>query len=123
MNKFTLAVFALIAVVGAGCTPIQGERFWWNDQEQAKLPNDFQLPDWPPETPIAAGETIFVAKQYPQDEVEKARAEEQRQIAAGIPRCGVPDPYADPVPVKVAPYADSGTVDDVDAGGAAANAP
>jgi hypothetical protein len=107
MRKLCYAFAALAAFFAAGCSPVPGERFWWNDQEQTKLPSDFTLPDWPPETPLAAGEVIYVDKQYPTDEVARARAEEQKQIAAGIPRCGVPDPSANPVPVRVAPWGDS----------------
>jgi hypothetical protein len=105
MRKIFLGA-ALALGLGAGCSPIEGERFWWNDQEQAKLPNDYQLPAWPPETPLAPDEVIYVAKEYPADEVHRAEAEEQKQIGNGIPRVGVPDPFADPVPVTVAPWSD-----------------
>ena len=100
------AILALAALAASApaCSPIQGERFWWNDQEQSKLEPTYELPEWPAETPLPAGETPFVDKKFKPDEVERARAQERRQISAGIPRCGVPDPLANPVPVKVAQW-------------------
>ncbi|GHS93156.1 hypothetical protein FACS1894139_01940 [Planctomycetales bacterium] len=95
-----------LAIVGTltGCTPIQGERFWWDDQKQAKLATDFTMPDWPPETPLTPDEKIFVDKQYRADEPERAKKEELGQVAAGIPRAGIPDPYADPQHLPVAQW-------------------
>lgn len=97
-------VLAALAALAPACSPIQGERFWWNDQEQSKLEPTYELPEWPAETPLPAGEAPFVDKKFKPDEVERARAQERRQISAGIPRCGVPDPLANPVPVKVAQW-------------------
>lgn len=100
----TIICALTLAGLAVGCSPIQGERFWWNDQEQSKLEPTYELPEWPAETPLPAGEAPFVDKKFKPDEVERARAQEHRQIAAGIPRCGVPDPLANPVPVKVAQW-------------------
>ena len=96
----------LAAAAAAGCSPIEGERFWWNDQEQKKLESSYELPEWPAETPVAKGESLFVDKKFKPDEIERARAQEKRQIDAGIPRCGVPDPNANPVKAKVAVWGD-----------------
>jgi len=105
MRRIILAV-AVLALM-AGCSAIKGERFWWNDQQQTKLDNNYELPEWPAETPVPQGERLYVDKKFKPNEVERARAQEKKQIAAGIPRCGVPDPNLNPVPVKVAKWGDT----------------
>lgn len=102
--RFLIMTLILTAVAAAGCSAIKGERFWWNDQKQTKLDNNYELPEWPAETPLSPGETPYVDKKFHSDEVERARRQEQKQIAAGIPRCGVADPLANPVKVKVAQW-------------------
>lgn len=42
---FLLVVLVLSAVFAvAGCGRIDGPRFWWDDRNQTKLPDSFQLP-------------------------------------------------------------------------------
>lgn len=109
-----ILIIILLAII-AGCTPIKGERFWWNDQKQAKLESDYELADWPAETPLKDGEKPYVDRKFPRDEVKRAQQQEKKQITAGVPRCGVPDPLANPVPVKVAQWVDVNNMEDAPA--------
>lgn len=106
--KFLFLAIAAV-VLAMGCSPVKGERFWWNDQQQQKLDNNYELPEWPAETPLIKGEKPFVDKKFKPNEVERAQAQEKKQITAGIPRCGVPDPMLNPVPVKVAKWGGDNT--------------
>ena len=54
MRKTLLLLPALAGLMlFPGCGKITGPRFWWDDQNQARLPEGYQLPDdpgAPPET-------------------------------------------------------------------------
>ncbi|MDR1533948.1 MAG: hypothetical protein LBU64_02465 [Planctomycetota bacterium] len=43
---FLIAILAILAAF-PGCGKIAGPRFWWDDQAQARLPEDYRLPDDP----------------------------------------------------------------------------
>lgn len=103
-----LKAFLMIAVVVvlAGCKPIEGKRFWWDDQKKEELPNTYELPEWPAASPVPTDPDPYVPKQLPADEIKRATAEQNRKIAAGIPRVGVDDPNANPVKAKVAKWQD-----------------
>lgn len=48
MRKFCLLMILMLALaVGAGCRKIDGPRFWWDDRNQERLPDDYRLPDDP----------------------------------------------------------------------------
>ncbi|MDR1520487.1 MAG: hypothetical protein LBU23_10165 [Planctomycetota bacterium] len=45
MRKSLLLPLALAGLaLFPGCGKIAGPRFWWDDQSQARLPDDYQLP-------------------------------------------------------------------------------
>lgn len=39
-----LLLLALVAASGVGCRKIQGPRFWWDDRNQQRLPEEYHLP-------------------------------------------------------------------------------
>ncbi len=53
----TLFLACLLCVAGvmlAGCGKVGGPRFWWDDRSQARLPEEYSLPD-DPGAPAEAG--------------------------------------------------------------------
>ncbi len=93
-----------ILVLLAGCKPVKGERFWWDDQKKEQLPNTYSLPDWPAASPVPTDPEPYVPKQLPNDELKRAQAEQQKKIEAGISRAGVPNPETNREKVKVAKW-------------------
>lgn len=112
-------VLVLIGVMMllAGCKPVKGERFWWDDQKKEKLPNTYSLPDWPAASPVPTDPEPYVPKALPDDEIKRAQLEQQKKINAGIPRAGVPDPETNREKAKVAKW-QGGDDDGGDAAGA-----
>lgn len=109
-----LAISCLsLTLLATACSPIQGQRFWWNDQKREKLPNDYTLPDWPAQAPVPAGDELYVPKPLPEDEVKRATAAQQKMIEEGIPRSGVPDPLTNRQKIPVAKW-EGGASDDAD---------
>ena len=90
-----------------GCSPIEGERYWYDDQTKEELANDYMLPESPPEYPVPTDPPPFIPKALPSEEVELATKQEKEQIALGIPRSGVPDPLENRVVVPAEKYVDA----------------
>ncbi len=99
----TLLSFVFLTIF-AGCSPIKGQRFWWDDQKRAKLPNSYMLPEWPAEAPVPTQPEPFVPKMLPLDEIKRATDAQHKMIEEGIPRSGVPDPLTDRQKVPVAKW-------------------
>lgn len=47
MRKLLLAavLVSMTAVALAGCGKVKGPRFWWDDRNQTRMPEDYALPD------------------------------------------------------------------------------
>ncbi len=112
-NKINIRLFGLIIALSTlvGCSPIEGPRYWWDDQTKEKLANDYTLPESPPKYPVPTDPEPFVPKDLPSDEVQLATDEEEAQIKLGIPRAGVPDPLTNRVVVPAEKYVDETAFD------------
>lgn len=95
-----LAVLILSLCAASGCgRPVRGPRFWWDDRQREKLPDDYMLPPAPPRTTEGAvGEPYHIKGLSPKEGERAARAEYERQ-RQGIPRVDSDDPERDRVVV------------------------
>ncbi len=104
----------LMVALCSGCSAVNGPRYWWDDQTDEKLPNDYMLPESPPEYPVPTDPPPFVPKDLPENEVELATEQEKAQIELGIPRSGVPDPLEDRVYVPAEKYVSTDEIVDTE---------
>lgn len=105
MRKICFLPLVAVITILCGCSPVEGPRFWWDDEKKEKLPDSYMLPESPPESPVPTEPAPFIPKQLPRNEIERATKEEKAQIEKGIARAGE-DPKTDRVIVPAEKYDD-----------------
>lgn len=95
-----LAVLVLALSVSAGCgRAVRGPRFWWDDRQREKLPDDYMLPPAPPRSEEGAPGDPYHIKGLSPKEAERATQAEYERQRQGIPRVTAEDPERDRVHV------------------------
>ena len=112
INRYLIWLLAVTVLGSVGCSTAVGPRYWWDDQTKKKLPDDYMLPESPPEYPVPTDPAPFVPKDLPENEVELATEAQKARIKEGIPRSGVPDPLTNRVVVPAEKYVDYSNIDE-----------
>lgn len=104
MVVLVLGVLLLSLSVASGCgRPVRGPRFWWDDRQREKLPDDYMLPPAPPRSEEGAPGDPYHIKGISPKETERATRDEYARQREGIPRVSAEDPERDRVQVTPLP--------------------